>query len=286
MKVARVRRRDFARPTLALECDGSLYDVAELEARSRAHQAEWDFFERVVASRGAGLDATLSRLRAGLRPTEARIQEADCLRLPPLDPSRSAYVQLGPAEATSPEPAFQLRDARAVVGDGQPVPVHGDPKFIDAGLAVILGDDLESATSPEVRAAVLGFTLVIEWCADDAWGSQRPPPISQLGSTLVLGSLRSVEDATLTISDGETCRESAPIGCRTWAIEDAVSYLSHFVALRAGDVVGVGRAVNGRMSISSGRGVVVKLGKTLSLSGYGVGTPPPTEWRSSRTTRD
>ncbi|MBM4359063.1 MAG: fumarylacetoacetate hydrolase family protein [Deltaproteobacteria bacterium] len=279
MKVARLLVPERATPVLALVCDGALYDVATLERSFGNEEPHGDFFERVVVARGAGLDALQARLVAGRRPTESRILEPGGFPLPPFDPQRGAYVQLGPADEDAVVPGYQHRDARAVVGDGQPVPVFGEPSFVDVGMAVLMGDDLEAASAAEALRAAVGFSLLLEWCAEDAWSRLAAPPISQLGATLVMERLDRFNERTLVVTRGAARRETAPIGRRTFAVADSLAYLSHRVALRAGDVVGLGRVVGGREPIRAGELVSVALPGVVSLHGRAVRVPIPSARR-------
>ena len=117
----------MAAPVTVLVCDGAFYDLATLEERWGwdAWGYASDFHTRVLSLRCAGLAEVDARLRSGDRPTEARLLPGDLLPLAPCDDERAAYVQLAPRHVSLSEPAFALRDARSLVGDGQPVVVRG-----------------------------------------------------------------------------------------------------------------------------------------------------------------
>jgi hypothetical protein len=282
VKIARLQVTDHATPVLALSCDGALYDVVTLERHAGLAEASGDFFERIVGARGAGLEALHARLLSGRRPTEARLREANVLPLPPFDASRAAYVQLGPADRGGAEPVFQHRDARAVVGDGQPVPVFGEPRFVDVGLGVVLGEDLDGATPSEARRAVLGYGLLVEWCAEDAWASAVAPPVAQFGPQLVLAPPERIEDQRIVLSDGIARRELGPIRARTFSIAESLAFLSHRVALRAGDLVGLGRVADGRHPIVAGQRLQVELPSLGSMRGWAARIPTSDAWRTIR----
>src|SRR5262245_2069361 len=82
-------------PTLALERDGALYAVAELDRRFRTRFADGpagdaDFHRRVVALGGEGLAMLDERLVSGERPGVARILPAELVWLAPCDADRCA----------------------------------------------------------------------------------------------------------------------------------------------------------------------------------------------------
>jgi hypothetical protein len=271
VKLARLQRPEMATPVLAVSCDDVCYEVAELERRWRGSSDGDDFFARVVAARGAGLDELHARLTSGQRPTEARLLDGEYLPLPPFDPARGAYVQLGPSDRPAPV-VFQHRDARALVGDGQPVPLKTGRAFVEVGLAVLLGDDLDHASAHEAMRSVLGFSLVIDWTAGDPWISPfEPQPPSQLGRELVVRPrLDSLLDRPLIISVDDAHSETRPIAARSQSIGESLAYLSQHVALCAGDLVGLGCVAGGRIEVAPGQRVQVRLRGGTSLAGWGA----------------
>src|SRR4051794_9249252 len=100
MRIARIIHESSPFPVIALERDGALYDVAELDLRfATARTRELlggasDFFSRVVALGGAGLDELDQRLAAGYRPTEARLAPGSFLWLSPCDPDRALLAHV------------------------------------------------------------------------------------------------------------------------------------------------------------------------------------------------
>ena len=101
----------MAAPIVALVCDGASYDVAALVERWGF--GTWgyasDFHTRVFGLRCAGHAEVDARLRAGDRPSEARLWPREMLPLPPCDDERAAYVQLAPYAHPGAEPVFELR---------------------------------------------------------------------------------------------------------------------------------------------------------------------------------
>lgn len=283
MRFARVRVPEVALPTTALVVDGALYDVAELDRQFGMADAGGDFFERVVATRAAGLDMLEARLLAGRRPTEARLVAEDALLLPPCDPSRCVYVQLEPAPGSSLAPSFQIRDARALVGHGQPVVTStSSPLSAEVGLAVVLADDLERAHPEEARRAVLGYTLVIDWTTEDCWERGGPQPPSQLGPVLLVSprGMADVRERLVVEVEGQR-RVTEPLDERTLAWVEALAYVSHHVSLHAGDVVGLGAPSGGRFSMPEGGRLTVELSRSLRLDGWCVVAPLDDRWRRS-----
>ncbi|MEM1031805.1 MAG: fumarylacetoacetate hydrolase family protein [Myxococcota bacterium] len=262
MNITRVRAGEMATPLIALEVDGALYDAVALERRwgLTSWSTSADFHARVFGARAAGLDQVDARLRSGDRPRAARILGA--MPLPPCDPDRTTYVQLGPPpspqppvrvgtvaadEAPSrehPHPVrFVVHEARSMLGDGHPVPLAGGP-HVGLGFAALLGDDLYDASPREVKRGVLGFSLLADWTPVDRWrgrvGGAHDGP-TQLGPGLVTRlSFRDLDDLVATIDvSGRRPRRwtGAPVTGAECAA--AVSWVTRAMPLRAGDVVGL-----------------------------------------------
>ena len=251
MRIARVLAADpeetapFVR--LALERDGALYDVAELDrifdtphSPDRIACAD-DFHARVIARGAAGLAELDERLRAGDRPTEARLFADRFAWLPPCDSERALFVRV----ITSARPSLRVGNARALFGHAMRVPFPADetrPDF-EPAIAAVLGDDLHAATTPEAEAAILGYTILNAWRGRDE--AERDPASSglvpaQLGPTLVtadeiadVGRLRA-EVRIDGVSTG-----AAPIGPWARDVASSIAWASRWTPLRAGDVVGV-----------------------------------------------
>lgn len=269
-----------ALPTVALACDGALYDVALLEQSFGLAGAGGDFFERVIASRAAGLDSLEARLLSGRRPTAARLPDDGALLLPPCDPSRASHVQLAPRALSAGGPGFRMRDARAFLGSGQPALVASSGALAEVGLAVVLGDDLEQASAIEAERAVVGYTLIVDWVLPGDWERAAPPTPAQLGPYLVTtpGPLRLDELRLVIEAEGrrvETCAfeggEHDP--------GELVAYVSHHVSLRAGDVLGLGAPTNARLARPRDGRVAVTLPRVMTLSAWSVEASLEERWR-------
>ncbi|HZO16261.1 MAG TPA: fumarylacetoacetate hydrolase family protein [Polyangiaceae bacterium] len=266
MRIARVQIDEFAKPVVALVVDGAYYDVGALEERwnwlDRFGPA--DFHARVVGARCAGLELLEMRVRAGDRPTEARLLPGEFLPLPPCDTDRATYVQLGPYDDDHPTPRFEHRYARTLVGHDQPA-VTSDP-HAEAGLAVLLGEDLHRASAREAERAMLGFTLLLDWRG----GS------SQLGPELVLGvSLRDLSARAVTL-DGHA---AGNVGASRFHPSEALAFVSQYMPLRAGDVVGLGCLANGRAAPAFSEPVTLSVDRFMTLRGWAVAGPEPIDWR-------
>jgi len=280
VKLARVRVAELATPVTAVVCDGALYDVGRLEAQSAAAFDSSDFFERVVASRGAGLEEVHARLLAGRRPTEARLLDREYLPLPPCDPGRSGYVHLAPSASRASMPRYQHRDARALQGDGQPIGVRTSTPVVAAGLGLVLGEDLESVGLIEAERAVLGWTLLLEWGHGERWNDEGPRPAAQLGPWLVFRpSLREVLGRRLVMRVGGRSFETETLDAHAFTAAESLAYLSHHVALRAGDVVGLAGALGGTVKVAPGERVSVELAGVMSLTGWAAQLPDASGWR-------
>jgi hypothetical protein len=282
----------MAAPVVALEVDGAIYAVAALERLWGIDPGirATDFHARVVSTRAAGLEGLNDRLRAGTRPTETRFVEGSYLPLPPCDSDRAAYWQMGPYDVGSETPVFQQRDARALVGDGQPVvyPPGTEKVGCEVGLAVVLAEDLQRAAPPEADRAILGFCLCIDWTSwPDRWAWQRADAPTTLGPCLLLSpALGEIASLHATLSVGGSERPAGRVGAWRFRPAESLSYLSQYVELRAGDVVGLGCFAGGRLDTGAitlragvSTNVSVSVERTLTLRGFAVAGPPLGEWR-------
>lgn len=241
LQLARVRSDEQVAPFLAIACDGVLYDLAAAEeffAPGRA-SVGGDFFQRVVSMRCDGLLAVADRLRAGRRPTEARLWSERLCSLVPVDTRRSVYVQtVLPGE----QGLAQRRDARALLGDRWPVPFPQGTATpaAEVGLALLLGEDLHQATSEEAGRAVLGLGLVLDWASSEQrWQRPSCDVPSQIGGHLLCG-IPMTELAGWAV---EVCLADSGGSVRCLLVParlcEALAAVSRQHRLLAGDVVGV-----------------------------------------------
>lgn len=242
---------------LAIERDGALYDVAELDrifdtayAPDRFAGAG-DFHTRVIALRGAGLDALDDRLRRGERPSEARLLPDAVLWLPPRDPDRALFVQMASPRVARAAPSFRFENARALVGHAGRVIFPADegrPDY-ELGVAAILAEDLERATPRDAEAAILGFAILNGWCgrdAEDADPSAARLVAAQLGPVLVTAD--DIEDLARLRAQVRVDRRvviSADLGGWTFSAAESIAWASRHTPLRAGDVIGLGCVASG-----------------------------------------
>lgn len=280
MQIARARVDERAAPITALVCDGAFYDVAALEERwgwdARGHTS--DFHTRIFGMRGAGLAEADQRLRAGDRPTEARVRPDQMLPLPPVDDQRAAHFQLAPSAQASTEPRFELRSARALVGDGQPAPAEPSGLGVEVGLAAVVAEELEAADPREARRAILGFTLVLDWTRADHWQRQRGgrEPWSHLGPWITTGDrLREIE-AVAEVAGRRV--PLGPVAAGPLQPAEILAFLSQHVNLRPGDVVGLG-ALARLEGIALGDRVRLHARGLGALTGWAVAPAPMPGWR-------
>jgi hypothetical protein len=294
LRIAVVRVAEIATPVVALVVDGAYYDLAALESFWSVRPAVEDcgFHARVLAARCAGLHELDARLRSGHRPTEARLLPGEYLPLAPCDPDRAAYLQMAPYDLADDLPAYERRDSRLLVGDGQPVafPAGVEQPHYELGLAVVLADDLWRASAREAERAILGYTLLIDWTAcPDPWAAapSRPSPPSQLGPELLVGVReRDIGGATVRVTIGEASHEAGSVGAWRFTPAESLAYLSQHTPLQAGDVVGTGCVPAGRAtgvdhSLAYGERLRVTLQGRLMLTGWAVPGPAQRAWRLS-----
>jgi 2-keto-4-pentenoate hydratase/2-oxohepta-3-ene-1,7-dioic acid hydratase in catechol pathway len=272
LQIARVHLDELATPVTALHVDGAFYDVAVLEELWRVQPPleTTDFHARVVAARCAGLEPLHHRLESGDRPTEARLRPEDFVALPPCDVDHAAWLQLPPYATELAEPVAVRRDARQLVGDGQPVAVQ-DPR-VEAGLAVILAEELWQASAREAERAVLGFTAMLDWSGDGP---------AQLGPHLMVGPrLRDVGRMAASIEIAGVRHEAGNVSAWRFEPAAALAFLSHRHRLVPGDVVGLGCLRAGRHAPAFGERVAFLLDRRMTLRGWAVQAPAPVPWRA------
>ena len=262
MRIARVlfdRSPDpVVAPLLALERDGALYDAGELDRIFRTQfspdrlAGAGDFHTRTVALGGAGLDELDERLRAGDRPGQARLVPGTFTWLPPCDTDGASLVHMAPYDEPLDEPAHRLGDARGLLGHESCVPFppgEGHPTF-ELGIAAVLRDDLRNADPAEAERAVLGYAILNAWTGDDearrpSWSARRTP--AQLGPVLVtpgeLGDLARLKAQTRV---GGQVTATTCVGDWAFSIGESIAWVSRWMDLRAGDVIGAGRVRDGR----------------------------------------
>jgi Fumarylacetoacetate (FAA) hydrolase family len=248
-------------PVLALERDGAVYDVGELDrafgtpfAPERLPGAE-DFHTRAVALRCAGLDTLDERLRAGDRPSSARLLPGTFAWLPPCDTERALYVQVRGEGDGGERPSYRIGNARGLLGSGAavPFPAEVERPCYGLGIAAVLGEDLEDAGPEDAERAILGYALLNAWRG--AGGEGVPV---QLGPVLVtadevgdVGQLRAqvrVEGSAVVLSDvGLSPAASIAEACRSGP-------------LRAGDVIGAGCVRGAADGVAVAYGAAVELG--------------------------
>jgi hypothetical protein len=147
MRIARLAVGSAAQPVVALERDGALYDVGELERifdtrfSPERMPGSSDFHTRVIALACAGLDALDERLRAGDRPTAARALPGSFVWLAPCDTDRAAFVELAPYDLSADQPLHRRGDARSLLGHDVvvPLPPRAGDAIFELGVAALLG---------------------------------------------------------------------------------------------------------------------------------------------------
>jgi 2-keto-4-pentenoate hydratase/2-oxohepta-3-ene-1,7-dioic acid hydratase in catechol pathway len=300
LRLARVVHGSSPRPLLALERDGALYDAGELERVFRTRfspdrlAGAADFHTRTIALGGAGLDELDERLRAGDRPGVARLLPGTFGWLPPCDTDRALHVQMAPHDEPAAEPLHRLGDARGLLGHESLVPFPPGPPgppdppaspgagsaSFALGVAAVLREDLSSADPAEVGRAVLGYAILNGWTGGDeetrpGWQARRVP--AQLGPVLVtpdelgegpdppdLGRLK----AQIRIDGGVTA--SLLLGGGSFSLAESVAWVSRWMDLRAGDVIGAGQVRGGRGEVRWGAAVELSVERLGRLSGRPV----------------
>ncbi|MDI1430956.1 fumarylacetoacetate hydrolase family protein [Polyangium sorediatum] len=294
MRLARVLLPSSPVPRIALERDGCLYDVAELERRreglllDEGLSVAEDFFTRVFSVGGAGLDVLDDGLCAGKRPTEARLWPDELLWLPPCLPERALFVQLvGTAEGE--EPRYHLGNPRGLLGHQESVafpPTELRPD-VEISIAALLGDELRAATVDEAERAILGFTILLGWVAREqerTSGVLRARDFAAtLGPVLVTkDEAGALDDARVRLRVGGVIEELAPPAAPALSFAESLAFVSRHVTLQPGDIVGAppiegGSEAARRLGLTFGATLEVavdRLGKVAARPVRGP-VPPP-----------
>lgn len=308
MRIARVLQGSYLAPTVALERDGALYDVETLDRmwdtqfspdRSGSGHGfadvcgAGDFHTRVVALACAGLDQLDERLRAGSRPTEARLLPGTFLWLPPCDAGRCAYLQMAPSTPGSgddEEPSYWIGNARGLLGHEAtvPFPPREDEPELELGLAAVLGEDIRRATPEQAEQAILGYTIVNDWTARQQWRRDRARAggearakdfATQLGPVLVTKSeISDLSALTARIRvEGDEARPTSTLGACRVSIAEAIAFISDHIDLCAGDVIGAGCVATRRVPYGATARVAIE--RIGVLAGRPARGPEPVAWR-------
>ncbi|MFT3775530.1 MAG: fumarylacetoacetate hydrolase family protein [Minicystis sp.] len=286
MRIARVLREDpdesSALPLLALERDGALYDVGELDRvfgtpyDPDLFPGATDFHTRVIALGAAGLQALDERLRAGERPTEARLLPGSFVWLPPCDTERVLHVQLAAYDPPGSRPTYRFGNARGLLGHDEAVVFPAEetrPEF-ELGLAAVLREDLRCATAEDADQAILGYAILNGWCGRDeithAPAAARRVA-SQLGPVLVTGD--EIGDLACLRAQARVNGQviaSTTAGGWTTPPAEAIAWLSRWIDLRSGDVIGLGALHGGCGAAPHGSTIDLLIERLGKLTGRPV----------------
>jgi hypothetical protein len=291
MRIARIIHESSPFPVIALERDGALYDVAELDLRfATARTRELlggasDFFSRLIALGGVGLDELDQRLAAGDRPTEARLAPGSFLWLPPCDPDRAMLAHVTHDRAG--DLSVRLGSARSILGHEAAIPLpHGETRpAIELGIAAILGDDLHRATVSSARRAILGAAIVNDWAARDLedrglgalhcrdFATQLGPALVTIDALLGAPILR----AQIRASGAIVAEGALPDPLH--ALAEAVACASQLAPLHAGDIVTLATPLAPLDPVAYGAPIELLIERLGKLAGTAVRGPALADWR-------
>ena len=291
MRIARIIHESSPFPVIALERDGALYDVAELDLRFATPRTREllgtasDFFSRIIALGGAGLDELDQRLAAGYRPTEARLAPGSFLWLPPCEPDRAMLVHV--TRDHRGELAVRLGNARAILGHvaAAPFPHSETRPTIALGIAAILGDELRRATVSASRRAILGAAIVNDWSARDLEERGLSPLhcsdfATQLGPVLVtMDALDAAPILRAQIRVGGAIVAEGALADPLGALAEAVACASQLVDLHAGDIVTLATPLASIEPVAHGVPVELLVERFGKLVGTAARAPALASWK-------
>jgi 2-keto-4-pentenoate hydratase/2-oxohepta-3-ene-1,7-dioic acid hydratase in catechol pathway len=295
MRLARVLLPSSPAPRLALERDGCLYDVAELERRlgtasllDEGSRMADDFYARVFSLRCAGLDALDDRLWAGERPTEARLPPDELLWLSPCLPERALLARLSGAPADA-GPRYHLGNARGLLGHQGSVPFpHAEPlPDVEIAIAALVGDELRAATVSEAERAIVGYAILLGWVAREEERRSGPTHARAFAATLgpalvTKDEAGDVEGARVKLRVGAAIEQLAAPALAGISFAEALAFISRHVPLAPGDIVG-GAPIEGggeaarRLGLAYGATLEVaveRIGKVAARPVRGPDHPP------------
>lgn len=291
MRIARVLHTSCPAPLIALERDGCLYDVAELDrffdtpfSPDRLPGAA-DFHTRTVALACAGLDVLDEHLRRGDRPTEARLWPSDLLWLPPCDEARSLYVQVEMPAASS-EPRYRIGNARAFLGHEEPVPfpAHEAAPDVEVAVAAMIGEELRHASAEEAERAIIGHTILLGWVARDeerAHGAARARDFAAtLGPVLVTKEEAGAAQARRArVQTSGTWSELPARDENDLTLAEAIAFASDHVLLAPGDVIAGPPLGTSGAPLAFGALVEAAIDRLGKLAGRPMRGPEPPPFR-------
>lgn len=279
--------------TVAIERDGALYGVAALAealgstcashdagARGRRYAMvsdDSDFQHAVISLRGESFRELDERVRAGERPSSARLLPGTFTWLPPCATERASLFLPSGEDARGPSrgPSFRLGFARALLGHEATVPVLSDEGHVAIACAVaaVLGDDLFRATEREAHDAIFGYTLLLAY--EDGLAAQLGPSLVTRDECGPVASLRAqvrLDGQALSVCE---------VGDRPFSAAETIAWISHHVPLRAGDVIGAARidASDLRHRVAFGTRVELAVERLGKLAGKPTQGPPMRPWR-------
>jgi 2-keto-4-pentenoate hydratase/2-oxohepta-3-ene-1,7-dioic acid hydratase in catechol pathway len=301
MRIARVLPANTSIPTLAIERDGALYDVAELD---RHHDTRYspdrlpaaaEFHTRLFGLSAAGLPELDEALRAGRRPRDARILPGSFVWLAPCPTERASWVHVpsGDVARMADEPVYAFGNPRALLGHDSSVPLSARERDADVelALAAVLAEDLRRATPAEAAASILGYTVAASWVSHGeeqraGAGAARARDLgAQLGPLLIhpaeVGELAAA-GVRLRIGGSGPWMPCGRVGDTRFSIAEVVSFVSDHVELHGGDVVSLGLTSTkaaGKLP-DWGQSVELQIERVGTLVGRPVRGPDRVRWRA------
>lgn len=280
MRVARVFHPSSPCPLVALERDGCLYDVAELDRQfstptsQRVPFDEPDFHRRVFVLRCVGLEKLDDHLRGGDRPTEARLSKSNLLWLPPCSAERALYVQVDELPRSGADeklPRYHIGNARNLFAHQETVPFPHDERHPEADvvIAALLGEELRSSTVEEVEDAIVGYTILVRWVAPNAEKhsglTHGRDFATSLGPVVVSkDEMGAIDALRLRVRVAGASRDLAPAPTSSdWSLPEAIAFITRHVPLMPGDVVGGEPIAGAREAI---RELGLSFGSTLEVA--------------------
>lgn len=181
---------------------------------------------------------------------------------------------MAPYDEPHAEPAHRLGDARGLLAHEScaPFPAGERRPSFELGIAAVLRDYFRDADATSAERAILGYAILNAWSGGDddarppAWSARRVP--AQLGPVLVtpdeLGELGRLK---VQARVGGKVVAGTSVGGWAFSLAESIAWVSRWMDLRAGDVIGGGCVHGGRGAVAFGITVEVAVERMGRLVG-------------------
>ncbi len=149
------------------------------------------------------------------------------------------------------EPASFMKPDTTIIGPGQPVRLPPQSRRVtgEAEIGVIIGQECKDVPLNRVRDVILGYTTIIDMTAEDILKrnprfltrSKSFDTFFSFGPLIVTADeIEDVNKLTITTWHNGRKHRAAPVGDMTFPPFELVSFHSHVMTLKPGDIISCG----------------------------------------------